>query len=297
MPRKKKNASPAETPPATPVALRRRGRPAKPKEEIPLVAGIPVGEVAEIPLVSINMEDTEMEFRVDRKVKDLVADIQHNGQQFPVILRKLEGQEKYQLVSGFRRCRSIIQLGWPSVKAIIRTDLDDDAAFRISFLENERRKSLTGVDKAHAIVKLRMRGKTDGDVMEIYGIGKKQLGRYEKVSQFPQVLKDAISDGRIQTTHGMAIMKVFEDNPGKVDMETWIQRSQHEALSVRQLVRTMNAELGKRKSQGRILEHREGGGFRIWPVRFDPTTTSKEARERMKEKLIEAIAVLDSADQ
>ena len=138
---------------------KRRGRPPKPRKQIPFVSGIPEGNVVEVHMEEVDLEDTELEFRVDHKIKDLVEDLVRNGQQFPVILRRLEGHDKYQVVSGFRRCRSIRQLNWPTVKAIVRDDLGDDEAFRISFMENEKRKNLTGLDKAHAIAKLRMKGK------------------------------------------------------------------------------------------------------------------------------------------
>lgn len=274
-------------------APRRRGRPAKPKVVIPFVDGIPDGEVVEVELASIDLEDTEFEFRVDHKIKDLVDDLQQNGQQFPVILRPGVEEGKYQLVSGFRRCRALVALEWPTVKAIVRHDLDDDKAFAISFLENDKRKSLTGVDKAHAIVKLRLKGKSDDEIMAIYGIGDKQLDRYKKVSTFPDVLKGAISDGKIATTHGLALNRAFEAHGNKMNLEAWIQRVFEEELSVRKLTRDLNAEFGKPKKQKRYMDRKGERGFRLYPMLFDPEKTHGATKKKMIGVLQEALAKLE----
>ncbi len=287
-----KNRADAKTEDAKP---KRRGRPPKPREVIPFVSGIPEGDVVQVGLEEIDFNDTELEFRVDWKLKDLIEDIARNGQQFPVILRKSD--DKYQIVSGFRRCRSIRALEWPTVQAIVREDLDDDQAFRISFLENERRKSLTGVDKANAIVKLRIKGKSDTDIQEIYGIGERQIRRYKEVATFPDVLRVAIINGRIQTTHGLALNKVINDHDiEKVKPEEWIDRIEEDGLSVRKLTRDLNAKFKKRKVKPRYIDRRRDGGFRIYPMKFDPVSTSKATRKKMLGVFRDAIERIEKAE-
>jgi len=287
----RKTVPPEEVEPL--VASRRRGRPPKHREPIPSVTGIPDGQVVEIALESVDMNDTDLEFRVDRRIKDIVEDIGRNGQQFPVILRSIEGREKYQLVSGFRRCRSLLQLGWPTVKAIVRTDLDNDAAFRVSFLENERRKSLTGVDKAHAVMKLRSLGKSDDEIQSIYGIGPKQYRRYQRVSELPDELKVAITEGRLRTTHAIVILQAWEAHREKMDIGAWITRCEKNDISVRQLVRALNADCGKARAQRRWMERRSDGGFRIYAFSYDPKTTTDSAKQTMVSRLREALELLE----
>ena len=260
----------------------------------PFVDGLAEGyKIQNIAIDRLDFDDTELEFRVDRKIKDLVEDIGKNGQQFPVILRPYEGSRKFQIVSGFRRSRAILELGWDTVKAIVRTDLDDDMAFRVSYLENEKRKNLTGVDKAHAIVKLRIKGKSDEEISEIYGIGQRQLERYKKVSTFPDTLKSAISEGEILTTHGLALMKVIDAHGDKVHAAEWVKRTFEEGLSVRQLTRELNKEFGKVRKPKRYFEKSKGGGFRLYPMRFDPKTTDDETKAKMLDKLRAAIELLE----
>ena len=279
-------------------APRRRGRPRKPKPIIPFVSGIPGGQVVEVHLNDIDLDDTEFEFRVDHKIKDLVDDIANNGQQFPIILRRpKEEGAKPKIVSGFRRTRAILALGWTSIKAIIRDDLDDDEAYRLSYLENEKRRNLTGVDKAHAIVKLRMRGKTDEEICSIYGIGQRQLDNFKRVSTFPQILKDAVSDGLVPTTHALILMKNYDLRQGRIDLEEWIAKVRDEGLSVRKLTRDLNLRYGKLKRQKRYMDRTSDGGFRLYPMKFDPKRTPPELRKAMLRRLKEAIERLEAVDE
>ena len=47
----------------------------------------------------------------------LIADIKKNGLQKPVILRKSEKEDEFQLVDGFHRCKALEQAGMPEVRA------------------------------------------------------------------------------------------------------------------------------------------------------------------------------------
>lgn len=254
--------------------------------------GIPEGQVVEMNLTDIDLADDVFEFRVDHKIKDLAEDIKVNGQQFPVTLRKrADGQ--YQLVSGFRRCRSIRALGWNRVKAIVREDLDDDAAFRVSFLENERRKSLTGKDKANAIAKLKVLGKSDDEIRDLFGIGLRQLQRYKKVTSFPDELTRSIAAGHVQTTHALELMRVYERVGQELDLLYWVELVHEKNLSVRNLVRKLNSQFGKPKKRTRYLERTPEGGFRLFPMRFDPRATDAKTREAMADRLKEALTFLE----
>ena len=111
-----------ETPPAT---------------EAPVVPpGVPAAEVKEVPLTDIDLDDSTYEYRLDPRIEPLKKSIQAEGQQIPIMLRR-EGPP-YQVVCGHRRMRALLALGSSTVKAIIRPDLSDDEAFKLSFLETRK---------------------------------------------------------------------------------------------------------------------------------------------------------------
>jgi ParB-like chromosome segregation protein Spo0J len=267
----------------------------KVEKELPeFVEGFPGGTIRDIKIDKLDLAYNELEFRVAPRVGDLVEDIGRNGQQFPIIVRGIEGTYNYQIVSGYRRVRAIKALGWDTVKAIVRDDLDDVAAYKVSFLENEKRKSLTGVDKAHAIAKLELTGKSPKMVQFIFGIKERQYERYKKVGKFPDVLKKAITDGKIQTTHGLFLAQAHEQHGDRVDLNGLVQQIAEGELTVRQLARLLNkTKLGRVAKKARYFEKQKGGGFRLYPMRFDPKTTDEATKTKLLEVLKEAVSALE----
>jgi ParB family transcriptional regulator, chromosome partitioning protein len=260
------------------------------------VQGFEGGALKDVKLDKLRLEYHDLEFRVAPRVGDLVEDIRKNGQQFPIIVRPLE-DKGYEVISGYRRVRAIKELGWETVKAIVRDDLqNEDKAYRISFLENEKRKSLTGVDKAHAIARLELRGKSPAQIQEIYGIKERQYERYKKVGTFPDVLKEAISAGTIQTTHGLLLAQAHEQHGDKVDLKGLVEQIAEGELTVRQLARLLNkTKLGRVAKKARYFESTKDGGFRLYPMRFDPKTTDEATKAKLLEVLKEAVGVIEGA--
>jgi ParB/RepB/Spo0J family partition protein len=265
------------------------------EEVIEYYEGLEEDKVKTLDIDKIDLTKNEFEFRLTTRFGDLVESIQANGQQFPVVVRLIPDTtpKKYQLISGFRRVRALSELKIPEVKAIVR-DLDDDTAYKISFMENEKRKSLTGVDKAHAIAKLRVLGKTNTQIKELYGIGDKQLSRYEKVGKFPEILKRAISDGKIQTSHGLLLAQAHEQHGDKVDLKGLVEQIAEGELTVRQLARLLNkTKLGRVAKKARYFEKQRGGGFRLYPMRFDPKNTDEATKAKLLGVLKEAVKALE----
>jgi len=274
----------------------KKTREKKADKELPkFVEGFPGGTIKDIKLDKLDLAYNDLEFRVSPRVGDLVEDIGRNGQQFPIIVRQIESTYTYQIVSGYRRVRAIKALGWDTVKAIVRDDLDEDAAYRVSFLENEKRKNLTGVDKAHAIAKLELTGKSAKQVQFIYGIKERQYERYKKVGKFPDILKKAISEGKIQTTHGLLLAQAHEQHGDKVDLKGLVEQIAEGELTVRQLARLLNkTKLGRVAKKARYFEKQKGGGFRLYPMRFDPKTTDAATKAKLLEVLKEAVSALEA---
>jgi ParB/RepB/Spo0J family partition protein len=225
----------------------------------------------------------------------LKEDIQKNGQQFPVVLRNKAETCRFQIVSGFRRCNSLREIGALHVKAIVRNDLDDDRAYYLSYMENERRRNLTGMDKALAVLKLIERGKTAVEIQEIFGIGERQFFRLKKAADFPGEIKDAISDQFIQITHGLVLMEIFETHPPNFELDQWIDWIIEHKASVHRLKLELQHRFRKTKSQ--FIKVTSSGGFRLSSFTYDPQHTDEITARIMKREIMEAIRILDNSDE
>ena len=117
---------------AEPLVQKKRGRSAKAKVVPEYIDGLLAGRPVEhIPLDRINLADTTYRFRVGLRVKDLVDSIKQNGQQMPVVLRRRDGEQKLQVISGFRRLTALSQIGWTKATAVVLDDMDDERVFRL----------------------------------------------------------------------------------------------------------------------------------------------------------------------
>lgn len=258
---------------------RGRGRPKKERKPIVIPAGLPTGKVTEVNIKDIDADNT-YEFRVAYKASDLVKSIKQEGLQFPIILR---GKKKpYQLVSGFRRLRACRQLGMSKIKAIIREDLNNEAAFTLSWVENELSKSLSSLDRAHAVEKLKEQGKGTKDIAKLFSLSKRQIQRYQIIAEFPPVLKKALKDGKILAKHGFLLAQ-FQRRVPQLDLKKWVDVIEKEALSSEDLKKRLSKETKKVKKPKKFIEKRKDG-FRLYPMSFDPgkPITQAEKKEMVK---------------
>lgn len=272
-------------------AEKKRGRPPKEREPINIPEGLPKGKVEEVSIRDIAVEDTTYEFRVVYKISDLVRSIKEEGLQFPVILR---GKDKpYQLVSGFRRLRACRQLRMPKIKAIIREDLSDEEAHRLSWLENEVKKSLTPLDKAHAIEKLKSQGKKTEEIAQVFGLSKRQIERYQQIADYPEILKKALKDEDILFKHALLLVQAHKKNP-KLDLKAWISTITGEALTAEELKKRLSKEAKRLPKPKRFIEKRRDG-FRLFPFAFNPKTATDQEKKAMAKALKDALQLLESA--
>jgi len=267
---------------------RGRGRPPKPREPIIIPEGLPAGKITEVNIKDIDVADITYEFRVAYKVTDLVKSIQEEGLQFPIILR---GSKPYQLVSGFRRFRACRELGMDKIKAIIREDLTDETAFTLSWIENEVSKSLSPLDKAHAVEKLKEQDKKTDEIAKLFGLSDRQIQRYQQIAEFPAVLKKALKDGDILAKHGLLLAHALKKNP-KLDLKAWIETIGEEALSAEDLKKRLAKETRKLKKKKKLIAKRKDG-FRLYPFAFDPKTTDDAEKKEMAKVLKSALEILE----
>ncbi len=201
--------------------------------------------IKEVPVSKIDLEDDQFRFRVNLRTSDLAESIAHNGQQFPVVLRRKESG-KYQIISGFRRLGAIGQLRWEKVKAVVRKDLEDDAvACRMSILENELRQTYNDLDRAYAILAYRRMGKSDAEIEEIFKVGTRQRQRLEELTTFPNALRAAVADGRVSSTLAVKLMqhcRKFDKYPAS-RLNKWIKWITRNQASFRQLSSALADEL------------------------------------------------------
>lgn len=257
---------------------------------VPQPPAMPAGaEVVEVRLENIWRDNPIFQFRLEPgPVDDLVKSIGQDGQQIPVQLWLAEGGQRLFIIDGHRRVKAADELGLPTVKAIVRDDLDEAHAYRLAWNLNTIRKGLGPLDKANALRLIREReGVALEEAAAYLGLTRSTAGRLVQLLELPDVLRQAVVAEKLTPGHALVLTQHQDE-----DLEEWICRVKDEELSVRQL----QGLLGKAK-RGRAPTYlqRRGGGFKLSGFTFAPGKCDPQSRQRMLEALKRAVAILEES--
>lgn len=220
----------------------------------------------------------------------------------PVVLRRRDGHDKLQVVSGFRRLTAVKQIGWLKVTAFILDDVDDESVFRLSVLENEKRKTYSDLDRAYAITRYRQMGYRVGDIAkDVFGLSRRQIERLQKLTELPAVVQDAIAADAITATHAV-VLKQLLDKYGseKIDLVHWIERANKEGLAVEKLKREVKKHVageGERLPPAlfRVMKGKKAGSlmYRLNPTVIVPDSMSARDLTRIATELRRLLELIE----
>lgn len=269
-----------------PVPETKRVKIKKEKQKVEFKEGLKdIKKIETIAIKDIDLEDRSFQYRLFEKTTDLLPSLMQDGQLVPVILWGTK--PPYKIIDGYRRVAAINNLGWPSVRAIVRTDLDEEGAYRLSFIENVKRKNYTALDMAHALWKLQARGKSDEQLTAEFGISKRQIQRYLQLIEFPQEIKAALAAEQITMAHAQ-MLNQFEVN----ELDPWLEKIAN-GLSARQLKRELKkGELEPKRKPTQYFKT-EPSGFRIFPLRFS-FNMSEAKQKKILQVLKDAVKIIES---
>ena len=266
-------------------------------EELSVVAG----DVRRVPIEEIDLENEALRFRLNLRTGEIVTSLQTQGMQVPVILLKKGSREdKYQLVSGFRRVHGARALGWHEVPGIIRDDLDEESAFKAAVVENTHRKTYSDIDRAMVILEYRQRGTGDDAVpIQALGLKKRRLRYLLSLLKLPESVQAAIDDPELyfSGSHGLTLNQL-KGTYRKLDFERWIQEVNERKLSVTRLKRMVNKEHRASQKPGftSLFQDRgtdmEAGEFRFSPCRVKVSELSEPERAALRAELENVLKAL-----
>jgi ParB/RepB/Spo0J family partition protein len=217
---------------------------------------------------------------------DLRRSLETDGQEEPIDLLRGSGKP-YKILDGFRRCAAALELGWSAIMAFIH-NFDEDKAIRFAFIKNVVRKSMTPMERAHALWVAQKKGFSSDELPGLFGLSPKQVGRYLNLLKFPDPIQKCL-DGKVLTMAHAKVLADFQiENPAD-----WKDRIAKEELDARALRRLVAAEKG-RKALGRrrkFITKIEGGlqGYRFTITRNSP----REEREALCAALLAALKFLE----
>lgn len=195
------------------------------------VRRVPVGAIVPNPL------QPRQEFSED-ELAELVASIRENGLLQPLLVRPdANSAERYQLVAGERRFRSVQRLDWTDVPVVVR-EVSDEALLVLALVENLQREQLNPLEEADGYQALMDRfGMTQEEIARAVGKERSTVANMLRLLKLPPSIRKLLQHGELGMGHARALLSL-DDSVRAGDLA---RQAVRQGWSVREVERQVRA--------------------------------------------------------
>jgi ParB family chromosome partitioning protein len=184
------------------------------------------------------------------KLEELAASIREHGLLEPIVVRRVPGQDRLEIIAGERRWRASQKAGLREVLVVVK-DVTPKAAFELALIENVQREDLNPVELAEALERLtREHGYTQDTLAERLGKDRTTIANSLRLLKLPASVRARVITGELTEGHARALLGA--PTPSKI--EELAERVVRGRLSVRAaeaLVRQLKARGSKSVERGK----------------------------------------------
>ena len=229
-----------------------------------IVKGVPKRSFQEMRLARVDLADHTFQYRVVPRPDLLAKSIAAMGIHVPIIARPHPARPgQHQIICGFQRAMAASMVGLTTVPVMVM-DLDDEQASTLAFTENEERRTLSDIDRAQAIVKLKSTGRTTEEVASLLHLSRRHVENIRALLDYPPELRAAIDDltSGVTATHAIVLMEGKRRYGTAFNIEDWILRVGEKRWSVVRLRRSIREQFQADPSRSSLV-HRTTAKFTI----------------------------------
>jgi ParB family transcriptional regulator, chromosome partitioning protein len=177
------------------------------------------------------------------EIEDLANSIRENGLIQPIILRKADDENHYEIIAGERRFRASKIAGFTKIPAIIKK-INNHEALELAIIENVQRSDLSLIEEAQGYKQLIEEfSYTQEHVAKKIGKSRSHVTNLLRLLTLPQIVTELLDKKLISMGHARAIIN-------SNDPESLARKAADESLSVRNvedLVRDEKIEKAQKK--------------------------------------------------
>jgi ParB family chromosome partitioning protein len=205
------------------------------------------GSLRELPVADIRPNKYQPRRAFDAEaLKELKDSIAANGLIQPIVVRLAVRGDGYELVAGERRWRSVKELGWKKVPAVIR-DVDEQTMLTLALVENLQRASLSPIDEAEGYERLaRDFEMTQAQIAHVVGRERSTIANAIRLLSLPKPVQSLVDSGALSAGHARALLSLDDQR----DMARVAREAVAHGWSVRETEKQTrsNGTGGKKKS-------------------------------------------------
>jgi len=172
----------------------------------------------EIELSKIKVKEGQPREKFDEeKLEELAQSIEMHGLIQPVVVRKIEGKEEYELIAGERRLRAYLKLQKEKIPAIVAEIDNEAAAAEIALIENIQREDLTPMEEAKAYqTLLNDFGLTQEELAKRLSKNRASIANTIRLLNLPATVQKLVEEGLITAGHARALLGLPEEEMVKI---------------------------------------------------------------------------------
>jgi ParB family chromosome partitioning protein len=201
-------------------------------------------EVTRVTLKSIvpNPLQPRQEFQED-ELRELMESIRENGLLQPLVVRPSPtAPDRFELVAGERRLRSLQALGWEDAPVMVR-EVDDETLLVLALVENLQREALNPIEEAEGYQALGQQfDLTQEEIARAVGKDRSTVANTLRLLKLPHSLRRMVATGELSSGHARALLGL-EDPVRMADVG---RQAAREGWSVREVERRVKAGRGGR---------------------------------------------------
>jgi ParB family chromosome partitioning protein len=153
----------------------------------------------------------------DDSLNDLAESIKEFGVIQPIVVRKLDKKDKYEIVVGERRYRAIKKTGINTIPSIIVKNISDVASLEMALIENLHRDDLNPIEKAYTFKQLISEFKITHDKLsKRIGKSRAAITNSLRLLSLPAEVQKLITEGKLSEGHARSLLGIEEEKRVKV---------------------------------------------------------------------------------
>jgi len=177
-------------------------------------------EQAESRIVDLSIESIEPNKNQPRHIfneeslAELAGSIKEFGVIQPILVRKLDGEERYEIIAGERRFRAAKQIGLSEIPAIINSNIDDTSSLAMAIIENIHRENLSPIEQAHSFKQLLEEFNiTHDELSRKVGKSRTTITNILRILNLPLSVQKLVDEGKVSLGHAKVLvgLKKIED--------------------------------------------------------------------------------------
>ena len=149
------------------------------------------------------------------KIDELAASIREHGLLEPIVVRRVPGQDKLEIIAGERRWRASQKAGLREVLVVVK-DVSPKAAFELALIENVQREDLNPVELAEALDRLvKEHHYTQETLAERLGKDRTTVANSLRLLKLPATVRARVITGELSEGHARALLGA--PDPSKIE--------------------------------------------------------------------------------